>query len=182
MITDYFEYIQTTTTVYHDICFRNQIKRERGKILDEFDSKNKKICIYKMEENIYDKVNRLDKEIKDLREDVTELKTIENSIDTKHILGECISNYLVAGINKREEENYDSWTKIPSSIYLKYNIDKNELWKLKQERDKECHPRRIDINKLIVHYTNPSRDIKELILVRNIVNVFYDFERCRFRS
>jgi len=176
--TEYYGHVRTSKDGFHNFVIRNEMKSRNDDIVEELENDEKILCIYKMTgETLYESMNRLNKQVTELKKRVEDLEYTESNIDVKHILGECISNYLVKGINDNENENYENWEKIPEDVYRKYNINKGQLRKLKKERDLQCHPKKIDIYKLSFHYLETD----DANIITNIIKVFYDLKSNRFK-
>ncbi len=121
--------------------------------------------------------------IQNLEIEIRNLKWEKKNIKINHILGQCISKYLFNKIiqnlinNGENINNYNNWRDIPHNLYQNYGIDKHKLILLKDTRDSQCHPEPPDVDRLILHYYGDPNEI----MIRNIVNVFYDVRTSSFK-
>ena len=187
--TEYYELYHKPTTPYHDKCVRNELKRKNAIIVEELKIDNKKLCIYKMNdfETCYDRISRLENYIKNQDIRLSSLEARMNTVEKKneeiymnHILGQCISVYLLKMINRLEKDtNFENWYDIPDEKLKKYGFSKDELNNLKRPRNVQCHPyiTKNDIIDMLKHFTFSENFEK----IRKLVLFIYNPETKTFK-
>lgn len=185
--TNYYECVKKSENPYDDGCKRSQLKRNNANIIfdDTDDNKNENnMCVYSYMNNedyrpLYVQLNDLINKVKNQNDRIKDLEGIDTIIRANHILGQCISVYLVKRINYVENSNFVNWYDIPKEIYKKHNLDFHKIKEFKEYRNNQCHPyplkkmdmiilmgsyrRNKDIDDLIDFiYDNDNKDFKEL--------------------